>query len=138
LHEPEAWRQQETHRPDWGQLFRGRVGRNTLVCATMNGASLVALWGLFTWVPRFLSMPAEEGGRGLGIVMTSEWTIVMQVGTFLGYVSFGYFADRFSHKYTYIAYLAMAALLVPLFAIVHGSGSLLLVGSLVGFFGTGY
>jgi MFS family permease len=138
LHEPEVWRQQKSHRPDWGQLFRGRMGRGTLVCATMNAASLFAWWGLFTWVPRFLSLPVAEGGRGLGIVMTSEWTIVMQAGTFLGYISFGYFADRFSHKYTYIAYLFLAALMVPVFAFVQNSSAVILAGALVGFFGTGY
>jgi MFS family permease len=138
LHEPDAWRQQTTHRPAWGRLFRGRLGRNTLVCATMNAASLFAWWGLFTWVPRFLSMPTAQGGRGLGIVMTSEWTIVMEVGTFLGYVSFGFFADRFSHKFTYIVYLIMAALMVPFFAFVGNARALLFIGPLVGFFGTGY
>ena len=138
LHEPEAWRQESTHRPQWSRLFRGRLGFSTLVCATMNAASLFAWWGLFTWVPRFLSMPASQGGRGLGIVMTSEWTIVMQIGTFLGYISFGYIADRFSHKYTYIAYLLIAALLVPVFAFVGNASALLLIGPLVGFFGTGY
>jgi len=136
--EPEVWREQKTRRPDWGQLFRGRMGRSTLVCATMNAASLFAWWGLFTWVPRFLSLPIAQGGRGLGIVMTSEWTIVMQIGTFLGYVSFGYFADRFSHKYTYIAYLLVAALMVPVFAFVQNSGAVIFAGALVGFFGTGY
>jgi MFS family permease len=104
----------------------------------MNAASLFAWWGLFTWVPRFLSLPVAEGGRGLGIVMTSEWTIVMQAGTFLGYISFGYFADRFSHKYTYIAYLFLAALMVPVFAFVQNSSAVILAGALVGFFGTGY
>ncbi|HVT96727.1 MAG TPA: MFS transporter [Acidobacteriaceae bacterium] len=138
LHEPEAWRQEHTARPRWGQLFRGRLGFSTLVCATMNAASLFAWWGLFTWVPRFLSMPISQGGRGLGIVMTSEWTIVMQIGTFLGYVSFGYIADRFSHKYTYIAYLLIAAVMVPIFASVTSPSWLLIVGPLVGFFGTGY
>jgi len=93
---------------------------------------------LFTWVPHFLSMPAAEGGRGLNIVQTSAWTIVMQVGTFLGYVSFGYIADRFSRKYTYIGYLVVAALLVPLFALVRSADALLAIGPLVGFFGTGY
>ncbi len=138
LREPEAWRRESTHRPQWSQLFRGRLGFSTLVCATMNAASLFAWWGLFTWVPRFLSMPASQGGRGLGIVMTSEWTIVMQIGTFLGYVSFGYIADRFSHKHTYIAYLLIAALLVPVFAFVGNATALLLIGPFVGFFGTGY
>jgi MFS family permease len=83
-------------------------------------------------------MSTAEGGRGLNVVQTSLWTIVMQGGTFLGYVSFGYFADRFSRKYTYIAYLALAACLVPLFAFVQNPVALLVIGPFVGFFGTGY
>jgi len=62
----------------------------------------------------------------------------MQAGTFLGYVSFGYIADSFSRKYTYIGYLVIAALMVPLFAFVTNANALLLIGPLVGFFGTGY
>jgi MFS family permease len=122
----------------FGQLFRGALGRNVLICATMNAAALFAWWGLFTWVPRFLSMSVAEGGRGLSIVQTSAWTIVMQAGTFLGYISFGYIADRFSRKYTYIGYLLIAALMVPLFAFVRDPRALLVIGPLVGFFGTGY
>jgi MFS family permease len=62
----------------------------------------------------------------------------MQVGTFLGYVLFGFIADRFSRKYTYIGYLLMAAALVPAFAFVRNPAALLVIGPLVGFFGTGY
>ena len=142
LREPEAWiaareRAGKLTVPVM-QLFRGALGRSTLICASMNAAALFAWWGLFTWVPRFLSMPVAEGGRGLNIVQTSGWTIVMQAGTFLGYVSFGYIADRFSRKYTYIAYLTIAALLVPVFAFIHNADALLVIGPLVGFFGTGY
>jgi MFS family permease len=138
LREPEVWREERTSQVRVGHLFRGAFGRSVLVCATMNAATLFAWWGLFTWVPRFLSMPLAEGGRGLSIVNTSVWTIVMQVGTFLGYVVFGYLADRFSRKYTYISYLVIAALLVPLFAFVRNPNALLVIGPLVGFFGTGY
>ena len=138
LHEPDAWRQERTPTLQFGRLLRRPLGRNTLICATMNAASLFAWWGLFTWVPRFLSMPRSQGGRGLGVVMTSEWTIVMEVGTFLGYVTFGYIADRWSRKFTYIAYLVVAAALVPLFAFIRNADALLLIGPLVGFFGTGY
>jgi MFS family permease len=142
LREPQAWTEQRAERMvtgvSVGRLFRGALGRNVLICATMNAATLFAWWGLFTWVPRFLSMPVTEGGRGLSIVQTSGWTIVMQGGTFLGYVCFGYIADRFSRKYTYIGYLLMAALLVPLFAFVRDPNALLVIGPLVGFFGTGY
>jgi len=138
LREPDEWQRARTPKVRLGQLFRGAFGYSMLVCATMNAATLFAWWGLFTWVPRFLSMPTGQGGRGLGIVQTSTWTIVMQGGTFLGYVTFGYLADRYSHKYTYIGYLLMAALLVPLFAFVRDPRMLLFIGPLVGFFGTGY
>jgi MFS family permease len=138
LHEPEVWRQQRapTFRP--AQLFRGRMGSSTLICATMNAATLFGWWGLFTWLPRFLSAPRAAGGRGLSIVGTSGWTIAMQAGAFLGYLTFGYIADAWNRKYAYIAYLVVAAALVPLFAFVRNPTALFLIGPLVGFFGTGY
>jgi MFS family permease len=138
LHEPEAWRQQRapTFRP--AQLFRGRLGTSTLICATMNAATLFGWWGLFTWLPRLLSAPRSAGGRGLGIVTTSGWTIAMQAGAFLGYLIFGYLADAWNRKYAYIAFLVVAAALVPLFAFVRNPTALFLIGPLVGFFGTGY
>jgi MFS family permease len=138
LREPGEWQRQKTSSVPIGRLFRGRLGHGVLICATMNAAALFGWWGLFTWVPRFLSMPVAEGGRGLSVVDTSGWMIVMQTGTFLGYVSFGYLADRFGHKRTYIGYLLIAALLVPLFAFVREPRALLVIGPLVGFFGTGY
>jgi MFS family permease len=138
LREPEIWREQRTSRPQIGLLFRNPLKRSLAICAAMNAATLFAWWGLFTWVPRFLSLPIVKGGRGLGIVETSGWTIVMQIGTFLGYITFGYLADLFSRKYTYIGYLLMATLLVPLFAFVRNPSALLIIGPLVGFFGTGY
>jgi MFS family permease len=138
LHEPESFVRERTAKVETGRLFRGTLGYSVLICSTMNAAALFAWWGLFTWVPRFLSMPVIEGGRGLSIVQTSGWTIVMQGGTFLGYISFGYLADRFSRKYTYIGYLLIAAVLVPVFAFVRDPNLLLIIGPLVGFFGTGY
>ncbi len=138
LREPEVWRQEPRPQVHIGRLFRGRFGYSMMVCATMNAAALFAWWGLFTWLPRFLSMPVAEGGRGLSILQTSGWTIVMQTGTFLGYIAFGYLADRFNRKYTYIGFLVVAAVLVPLFAFVRNPNELLIIGPLVGFFGTGY
>jgi len=141
LQEPDAWLQKNatpakhTHP---GSVFRGQLGRSLLVCTTMNAAALFGYWGLFTWMPRFLSASPAEGGHGLSIVKTSAWTIAIQAGTFLGYVIFGYLADRFSRKYTYIGYLVMAGLLVPVFVFVRNPSALLLIGPMLGFFGTGY
>jgi MFS family permease len=138
LREPEAWRKIKATKTPLHNLFRGRLGYNVLICATMNTAALFAYWGLFTWMPRFLSAPIVDGGRGLSVVQTSASTIVMQLGTFVGCVSFGYLADRYNPKYNYIAYLVVPALLVPVFALVRGANALLFMGPLIGFFGTGY
>jgi MFS family permease len=138
LREPTEWQEKRGPRPPVALLFRGTFGRNMLICATMNAATLFAWWGLFTWVPHFLSLSTAKGGRGLSIVATSGWTIAIQTGTFLGYVSYGYFADRFGRKQVYVAYLLVAAAMVPLFAFIRNPSALLVIGPLVGFFGTGY
>jgi len=137
--EPEIWREKKTKSgPGLRVIFRGELGRRTLIATSMNAATLFAWWGLFFWIPGFLSMPASQGGRGLTVVQTSTWTILMQVGTFLGYISFGFFADRFGRKRTYISYLVMAAIVVPIYAHIQNDIVLLCVGPLVGFFGSGY
>jgi MFS family permease len=104
----------------------------------MNAASLFAWWGLFSWVPAFLSLPVSQGGHGLNIVRTSTFTILMQAGTFLGYTLFGVLADRFPRKRVYITYLLIAAALVPIYTLAGSAMGVLLLGPLVGFFGTGF
>jgi MFS family permease len=74
----------------------------------------------------------------MGIIQTSTWTIAMQAGTFAGYISFGWVADRIGQKRAYIGYLVGAALAVPIFAAVRSPAALLIAGPIAGFFGTGY
>jgi MFS family permease len=138
VHEPTLWQQNRAPAPSIRTIFQRPLRRDTLLIATMNAATLFAWWGLFTWVPRYLSMPIAAGGRGMGILQTSTWTIVMQVGTFLGYISFGWVADRIGQKRAYIGYLLGAALAVPVFAAVRSPAALLIAGPIAGFFGTGY
>lgn len=141
LPEPEEWQLTHTtpsQRIPLRTLIHGEMGRNLLICSAMNAATLFAWWGLFTWVPRFLSMPVSQGGRGLSVLATSTWTVVMQIGNFAGYISFGYIADRISRKSAYIGYLLVAAVLVPIYAFVRDPHVLLWLGPWVGFFGAGY
>jgi MFS family permease len=135
--EPELWQQKAATMP-LKSIFQGKLGLATLITTSMNAASLFAWWGLFTWIPRFLSLPTSQGGRGLSIVQASSWTIFMQIGTFAGYLAFGYLADYFGRKRTYIAFLLIAAVLVPVYAHAPGARTLLFLGPVVGFFGTGF
>jgi MFS family permease len=114
------------------------VLRLAVIVATMNAATMFAWWGLFTWIPAYLARPSAEGGAGLSLVRTSAWVILMQAGMWLGYVSFGFLADRFGRRRTYVTYLLAAALLVPVYGATRNAAALLALGPLVAFFGTGY
>ncbi len=119
-------------------LFAKPHGRMVLVTLAMNSAALFAWWGLFTWVPHYLARPLADGGRGLTLASSALWIAVMQGGMWLGCVTFGFVSDAVGRKTTYVGYLALAAALVPLYARAQSNWALLLLGPLVGFFGTGH
>ena len=121
-----------------GGLLDKRFRNKILITLLMNSAALFAWWGLFTWIPSYLALPVAQGGRGLGIAASSAWIVVMQVGMWFGYVSFGFISDSLGHKRTYVGFLLIAAALVPLYAVARSPAALLVLGPLVAFFGTGH
>jgi MFS family permease len=73
------------------------------------------------------------------MVQSSAWIIAMQAGAFLGYVSFGFLADRLGRKPAFIGFLLAAAVMVPLYEhFGRNATMLLLLGPVIGFFGHGY
>jgi MFS family permease len=104
----------------------------------MNACALFGWWGLNGWVPAYLSLPAAEGGVGLGTETMSWFVVAMQVGMWLGYVSFGYISDAVGRKRVYVVYLVMASLLLPLYGSMSIPVVLLALGPFVAFFGTGF
>ena len=144
VEEPEIWKRsasERTSRSSWsglGEAFRRPFLRNTVFTTVTNAGTMFAWWGLFTWIPAYLGLPPDQGGVGLDIVKTSTWIIVMQVGMWLGYVSFGFICDRIGRKKTYIVYLFAAAVLVVAYGSVRANAGLLILGPFVAFFGTGY
>ncbi len=119
-------------------LLRPDLLRNGLIATTMNAFTMFGYWGLFTWIPAYLSLPVEQGGRGLGLMATTTWLLVMAIGKWFGYASYGVFADRVGRRRSYGGYLLVAALLVPLYGMATQPVVLLILGPLVAFFGTGY
>jgi len=142
--EPEIWlrsRGERKTQPSLAgllSLWRSGQRKHLLVTTAANAGTMFAYWGLFTWIPAYLSLPVESGGAGLDIVRTSTWIILMQAGTWLGYVSFGFVADAVGRVRTYAGYIFTAAVLVPIYASTQNPDYLLLIGPLVGFFGSGY
>ncbi|MGE0863575.1 MAG: MFS transporter [Vicinamibacterales bacterium] len=146
LEEPEMWRrsrQEASPRQDVPprQAPPSRLGAplHLIVLLTlMNAATMFAWWGLNLWVPSYLSLPVEQGGIGLSTTTMSMFIIAMQVGMWLGYVTFGFISDTFGRKPTYVTYLVVAAALVWAYGSTSEPTYLLALGPFVAFFGTGY
>ena len=120
-------------------IFQKQFLRKTLIASFLTTSVLFAYWGLFTWMPSFLSKPIEQGGAGLGIIKSSTWIVPMQIGAFFGYLSFGFFADRFGRRPVFLTFLVASALLVPLYGqLARHEILLLIIGPFIGFFGHGY
>jgi MFS family permease len=138
--EPELWKHKKQSRvlkaprkPWPNGLWRAAV-----MATSMNALSLFGYWGLFTWIPAYLSLPVAQGGRGLNLVKTTTFFLVLCAGKWLGYATFGFLADAIGRRKPYFAYLLTAAILVPLYGLASSEFWLLALGALVAFFGTGY
>ena len=116
----------------------GLLGR-TLRIIALGGAVQFAYWGLFFWLPPFLQRPVEQGGAGMGVVGSLTWIIAMQVGAYLGYLTFGFIADRLGRRRTFILFMLCAAAIVPIYGQMARNPTVLLALSpLLGYFGHGY
>lgn len=139
VEEPELWqRSPNAARGRIGDLFTADRARVTVFIILMNACCLFGWWGLNLWVPAYLNLPTDRGGVGLSASTMSWFVIAMQVGMWLGYVSFGYIADAIGRKRTYVLFVLMASILLPLYGNSREPMLLLFLGPFVAFFGTGY
>ncbi|MEO7999412.1 MAG: MFS transporter, partial [Gemmatimonadaceae bacterium] len=118
-------------------IFKGKLLPLTAAVTLMNACVLFGWWGLNGWIPSYLSLPVAQGGVGLSTSTMSSLVVFMQLGMWLGYISFGYIADAIGRKRVYIIYLVVASVLLPLYGAMKNPIVLLLLGPLVAFFGTG-
>lgn len=142
VEEPAIWQERRQSPaaggPGLGSLFSGPLARYTVALILMNAAALFAYWGFNSWNPAFLTLPPAQGGMGLSAQTMSTFIVLSQVGTWIGYVTFGFVSDRAGRKRTYVTYLLVAAVLMPIYARTRDPALLLALGPLVGFFGTGF
>jgi MFS family permease len=139
--EPSLWRERKAAAGPGARLadvFRGGLGRLTLAVTLMNACTMFAWWGFNQWIPAYLSLPAADGGIGLGTRTMSGFILAMQVGMWFGYVTFGFVSDRVGRKRAYVTYLLAASVLLLAYAVTQLPLALLLLGPVVAFFATGY
>lgn len=134
-----ATREQSDAEISFGELFGPRYRQKTLALLVMNTFGMFGWWGLFTWIPPYLSLPAEQGGRGFGALSTTGLLVFLNLaGMAPGYACFGWVADRLGRRPSFILYTVAAAVLVPVYAMARNPVALLVLGAVVAFFGTGF
>ncbi|HEY0157030.1 MAG TPA: MFS transporter [Thermoanaerobaculia bacterium] len=140
VEEPEVWRTRDRAQTTrWSEIFAPELRRRTFLATLVASSVLVAYWGVTSWLPAFLATPVEQGGAGLTVTKSAAWLIVLQLGAFCGYVSFGWIADRIGRRPAFTLFMIGATAVVPLFAFgARSAWTLLLVGPLVGYFAHGY
>jgi MFS family permease len=139
LEEPEIWLAGKSEvKPPIRAIFQGDLLRRTVLGSALGTAVLFAYWGLFTWIPGFLSASRARGGAGLSIVQTSGFVVPMQLGAFAGYVLFGFLADAIGRRRAFCLYVVGAALLTPIYGATRDERILLALGPAIGFLGTGF
>ena len=131
--------QQRYEHDSFARIFRTPYARSTFALLFANFFGMFAWWGLFTWLPPYLSLPVEQGGRGFGVMGSTTLLVVLNLfGMFPGYASYGWVADRLGRRRSYVLYTLIAAILVPLYAIARAPWLILILGTATAFFGTGF
>jgi len=139
VEEPAIWREREPQRRSPWPIIFGPFLPRTILASLLASSVLVAFWGVITWLPSFLATPVAKGGAGLTLTKSAAWIMVLQVGAFFGYVTFGWIADRIGRRPAFFIFMIAASAVVPLFAFyARTPATFLSIGFLVGYFAHGY
>jgi MFS family permease len=140
VREPEIWTIAGRRASTLGlaSIVQSGMARLTILLTLMNTCTLFAWWGFNLWLPSYLKAPAAQGGIGLEATTVSAFVVVMQIGMWFGYVTFGFVSDRFGRKRAYVAYLLAAAILLGAYVTFRVPPVLFALGPFVAFAATGY
>jgi MFS family permease len=140
--ESEMWRQHKTQVETpvpFMQIFAPGLRKKTIFLLLLNIFGLFAWWGLFSWMPPYLTLPVEKGGRGFGMMNTTTLLVTLNlVGMFPGYLCYGWVAEKLGRRGSLMLFTFCAALLIPFYAAARAPWLILILGAMVGFFGTGF
>src|SRR5688500_17666044 len=142
VREPEAWKRRSAEAArvnPFKVIFGTRLAGRAILIILLGSTVQFAYWGIFFWLPAFLARPIAQGGAGMGVVGSLGWIIPVQIGAYLGYLTFGFIADRLGRRRTFVLFMLAAAVLVPIYGQMARSPLILmLLGPVLGYFGHGY
>jgi MFS family permease len=143
--EPQEWVEQNRKRQEASEkktevvkfplvtLFSGIYLRRTILGIAFTSATLMAYWGSATWLPSYLYQ-----AKGLDIVKTGTYLIVLNVGAFFGYQFLGWVADMKGRRFSFGLAMAASIVVTVIYMTLDNPQALLMFGPVFGFFTYGY
>lgn len=146
--EPERWVQARDaeQRSDSGprrrlaELFAPDRVRATLVGSGLAFVAVFGLWGATNWTPTLIRTLPDLRDLSAAEITTrvSYATMLLNVGSLAGYLSFGPLADRFGRRAAFALMCAGSFVMLPItFLTPRSYGHVLLLLPLLGFFNNG-
>jgi putative MFS transporter len=112
-------------------LFKGRMGRITMVQILINFTFSWGYWGLQTWMPTLLE------GRGLSASSSLSFIALSAVIMIPGYMTASFLTGKFGRKWVFTAYVLAAAAGGFYFATASTATEMYIGMFLLAFFGQG-
>jgi MFS family permease len=117
-------------------LFRGGVRGTAVRALVLAVFNMSAYWFTYVWFPGYL-----QQDRGMSVVKSGQWVLVIVAGELAGYASFGAVSDRIGRKPAFTLYsffMAGGLALITIFwNAIAGSTALLLTAMALLGIGTG-
>jgi MFS family permease len=113
-------------------LFTRQYLRTTVFACLFMGFALMAYWGAVAWIPTFL---ATE--RGLSVVRSGGYLVLLNAGAVAGILFFGWLADIKGRRLACIAGMGSAFFATIIYVFIKDPTVLLFFGPVFGFTSTG-
>jgi MFS family permease len=149
--EPDRWVQSRSNQSQAGaaaqpqhgaitELFAPPWRRATLVGSGLAFVAVFGLWGATYWTPTLVRTLPDLRGLSEGDLTSrvSYATMILNVGSLAGYLSFGWLADRFGRRPVFALMCLGSLIMLPVtFLTPRAYGHVLLLLPLLGFFNNG-
>ena len=109
-------------------LFAPLYLRRTILVWLLWFTLFFTFYGIFIWLPSLLL------ARGLGLVRSLEYILLMSLAQLPGYYLAGYLADRVGRRWTFVALILLSAISAGMFGITVAPAQVLLWGVSLNFF----
>ncbi|MSV34486.1 MAG: MFS transporter [Bryobacterales bacterium] len=119
--------------PSWREIFRPPLLKVTLLGGLLGTGAQGGYYAVTTWLPTFLRTE-----RKLSVLDSAGYLAVLIAGSFCGYLSGGFLADRIGRRLGFLVFAIGAGVIAVTYTMIpFGNSAMLLLGFPLGFFASG-